>query len=370
MLLASLLGAALGVVLLVAGAAPPVPAASRPPSATGEPAVVTGASIVATARKAPQPSAAALAGGTDDALLGDPVAARLAAGLLPLHVLSLPAAGRQDAPAALLFATEDNQLVRILPGDPSREIATGGGELTALPGEIYVAIGKAGADKVREGDEKTPIGVYWVRDFIPGSRLPEIYGEGAYPISYPNLWDRRLGRTGSGIWIHGTDKADDELLPRSSRGCLTLRNRDFRALDPLVEIGRTPVVIAHDLQWVSRSEFVRVRDDLLGAVERWRLDWESLDTDAYLAHYGEDFRAEGMNLATWSTHKRRVNAHKREIRVALDELAAFKYPGEDDLFLVTFRQDYRSDNYDSTRHKSQFWRRGAEGWRIVQEGGV
>ena len=34
--------------------------------------------------------------------------------------------------------------------------------------------------------------------------LGMIGGDGAFPLNYPNEWDRRLNKTGSGIWLHGT----------------------------------------------------------------------------------------------------------------------------------------------------------------------
>jgi hypothetical protein len=74
-----------------------------------------------------------------------------------------------------------------------------------IVGDYYASIGKGGIDKQREGDEKTPVGVYTVTGYLPDERLLDLYGIGAFPISYPNRWDIFRGRTGSGIWIHGTD---------------------------------------------------------------------------------------------------------------------------------------------------------------------
>ena len=136
--------------------------------------------------------------------------------LMPLEVLQLP----PSADAAVLVDVERNQLY----------VYRTDGEQLVLRDRIYVAIGKAGAGKGREGDERTPLGVYFVSAHLPGRKLPSIYGNGALTISYPNAWDRRQGRTGSGTWLHGTDKDDRTLLPRSSRGCLTLLNEDFDAV--------------------------------------------------------------------------------------------------------------------------------------------
>ena len=70
--------------------------------------------------------------------------------------------------------------------------------------DYYVSSGKNGALKDREGDEKTPIGVYHVTESLPRKKLSDFYGSGAFPINYPNEWDRIQGRDGHGIWLHGT----------------------------------------------------------------------------------------------------------------------------------------------------------------------
>ena len=76
--------------------------------------------------------------------------------------------------------------------------------------DYYISIGKNGIDKFREGDNKTPLGVYHVTGRLSREKLnstygklAEQYGVGALPISYPNEWDRREGRNGHGIWLHG-----------------------------------------------------------------------------------------------------------------------------------------------------------------------
>ncbi len=236
-----------------------------------------------------------------------------------------------------------------------------------LAREYYVAIGKSGADKRVEGDEKTPIGIYFVESYLPGRTLPAIYGSGAFPLDYPSAWDKRLGRTGSGIWIHGTDKTDTELVPRSSRGCLTLRDRDFVELEDSIDITHTPVVVSRSVQWLDPGEAQRSRGRLKAAVEVWRSDWESLDTDAYLSHYDDAFEADGMNLARWKSHKKRVNASKKRISVTLSDLGLYQHPDSPGLFVASFRQEYDSDNYRSVRNKLQYWKQTDGGWRIVQE---
>ena len=46
----------------------------------------------------------------------------------------------------------------------------------------------------------------------------------------------------------------------------------------------------------------------------------------------------------------------------------FLYPGNDDLAVVTFDQDYASSNVDNKMRKRQYWQREGSTWRIVYEG--
>ena len=110
--------------------------------------------------------------------------------------------------------------------------------------DYYISQGKLGVNKLREGDQKTPLGVYYITSHLAGARLPDFYGSGALPINYPNDWDRVNGRSGSGIWLHGTPPDSYSRPPLSSDGCVVLTNQDLNKLLNSIEIGKTPVVIS------------------------------------------------------------------------------------------------------------------------------
>lgn len=233
--------------------------------------------------------------------------------------------------------------------------------------DFYVSIGKGGDDKRFEGDEKTPIGLYRVASYLPGERLPDMYGKGAFPIDYPNNWDRFLGRTGSGIWIHGTESARYSRPPLSSRGCVTLSNQDFLRLKETVKVGQTPVVLSRGVRWVSSGSIDAVRESVSEAVESWRLDWESRDSERYLSNYSQSFRTPGMSRAAFAAHKRRVNSSKSFIKVGVRDVGIYGYPGEPAMVTVEFTQDYRSDSFNASKKKRQYWRFEEGAWRIVFE---
>ena len=105
-------------------------------------------------------------------------------------------------------------------------------------------------------------------------------------------------------------------------------------------------------------------------VEQWRQDWESRDADRYLRHYSKDFEGSGKDYNNWAIHKRRVNAQKTFIEVRLSDLDLTIYPGDEAMLSrVTFKQDYKSDNFSSQAQKQQYWRLEEDGvWRIISEG--
>ncbi len=120
-----------------------------------------------------------------------------------------------------------------------------------LLGDYYVSVGKQGIEKAVEGDLRTPLGVYYITSNLDPKTLKDFYGAGALPINYPNPYDTRRGKTGSGIWLHGTPPGQFSRAPRASDGCVVLANPDLERLLRTVEIRSTPVVIAPSLQWVA-----------------------------------------------------------------------------------------------------------------------
>ena len=234
--------------------------------------------------------------------------------------------------------------------------------------DYYVSAGKNGTDKYKEGDKRTPLGVYHVTTAMPREKLGDFYGSGAFPISYPNEWDRREGRNGSGIWLHGTPSDTYSRPPRASDGCVVLTNNDLETISSKVQVGLTPVIIANDVDWVTPEATAGLRQELGVAIERWRKDWESLDTDRYLSHYGTNFNADRQDRKSWGEQKRSVNAGKKWVKIGVERVSMFLYPGHENLAVVTFDQKYSSSNLNNDMRKRQYWIRENGGWKIIYEG--
>lgn len=284
------------------------------------------------------------------------------------HYLHPPRAGR--VPASLIELSPTQRRVVLVDQSQSRlYVFRNVNGRPVLSADYYVTTGRNGPLKAREGDQRTPVGVYWITGRIGRTALPDFYGVGALPVSYPNEWDERYGRTGFGIWIHGVPSDTYSRPPRASDGCMALPNVDMRSVLASLDPRTTPVVIAEHVRWEQPDVVAERRATLRDAIAAWRRDWQSLDFARYARHYARDFRSNGKDLHAWLAHKRRVDDAKRYVRVRLSDVSMLAYPGEHDLVVVDFDQDYRSSNYAARTPKRQYWRREADGhWRIVYEG--
>lgn len=233
--------------------------------------------------------------------------------------------------------------------------------------DFYVTIGKAGAGKQKEGDNRTPIGIYTISGFKSPRELTDFYGGGAFTLSYPNEWDTRQGRNGHGIWIHGSPSDTYSRTPRASEGCVVLANDDLDRLSQYIQTGKTPVVIAEQIEWVAYGALDTRRNDLAAALNQWREDWESRDATRLLSHYSSSFRTGSQDLQAFGASKQKVNASKSWIKLGLSKVSLMLYPERPDFALVSFVQDYQSSNLSDRTAKRQFWSRENGRWKIIHE---
>ena len=245
--------------------------------------------------------------------------------------------------------------------------------IPVLVRDYYLTVGSEGYGKEIEGDNKTPIGVYSIYKFIDPKTLPDLYGVGAFPVNYPNRYDRSLKRTGYGIWLHGTPSNTYARAPWASEGCFVLSNEDLDDIQPFLNINKRPPVILSDrINWISLEQRQKERTRYLKIFQQWQNDWESLNTNAYFEHYSQEifnFGKEDFNA--WAKRKRQVNNGKTFIQVDLEIDRLFLYPGTTDMFVVYYQQRYLSNNYAEQTNKQQYWQRDQLGrWKIIYEGDI
>ncbi|HJV74145.1 MAG TPA: L,D-transpeptidase family protein [Noviherbaspirillum sp.] len=279
---------------------------------------------------------------------------RPAPGMIPRLVLQM----REDQKHVLLVDAKRSRLYMY---------ANQGGELKFVA-DYYISQGKLGVNKLKEGDQRTPIGIYYITSHLPGARLPDFYGSGALPINYPNEWDKINGRSGSGIWLHGTPSDSFSRPPLSSDGCVVLTNQDLYKLATSVEIGKTPVVISESIEFVNKTKWENDRKLAARLIDSWRRDVESLNAQRLITNYSKNFKSDrGEDLKSWmEKHQQSVRGVK-SLSIVLRDATHFFYPGRDDMIVSTFTQESKVGKSKTSIRKRQYWAREGAQWKIVYE---
>lgn len=109
---------------------------------------------------------------------------------------------------------------------------------------------------------------------------------------------------------------------------------------------------------------------MFSVFEGWCLDWESCDGDCYVSYYLYNFSVDGLDYNVWIMQKCVVNVVKSWIFVFVDKVIMFGYLGKDDMVVVIFCQDYKSNNFNNMMMKCQYWKKEDGCWKIVYEGVV
>lgn len=274
-------------------------------------------------------------------------------------------------PRSILQLREDQKQVLVVDAKKSRlylyENVAGQPKFVS---DYYVSQGKFGVNKFKEGDQRTPIGVYYITSRLAGAKLPDFYGPGALPLNYPNEWDKLNGRSGSGIWLHGVPSGSYSRPPLASDGCVVMANADFLKLSASVDVGKTPVIINESVEFVNRTKWFA--DKLIASrmLEEWRVDVESQNVVRINNNYSKNFKSlQGDNFSTW--YAKQWSSDKSGIlNVKLRDVTQFRYPGKDEMIVSTFTQDTQYPKGKISTRKRQYWMKEAAGWRIIFESQV
>lgn len=203
--------------------------------------------------------------------------------------------------------------------------------------------GENEGDKWVRGDMRTPEGVYFFCSVIDGRTLPAKYGLWAFTTDYPNFVDRRRGKSGDGIWLHGRDRP---LASKpDSNGCIALENRDLLRVSRYVRLQSTPLIVVEKMIMAPRSVIVEQERAVRDFIERWRQAWETKKLDAYMSYYSPNFQSCWLDYKAWQEKKRKLNSRYRRIRVKLGDVYLYRQNG---LITSIFTQSYESDGYQCT----------------------
>jgi murein L,D-transpeptidase YafK len=232
----------------------------------------------------------------------------------------------------------------------------------------YMSVGQNGVGKAKAWDRRTPLGVYFVTDKLDTSGMHERYGPAAFPLDYPNVWDRNNERTGDGIWIHGVTSSSERRPPRDTDGCIALPNDELLRLESLLRPTVTPVIIAREIEWISRAEIGAIRSQLNAALEAWADSYRSGDLHQYLSLYAEDFEFLDMDRSEWAAYRLQAIALRPVDDYRISNVLLLSDPEESGLYLSRFVQTITHDAKSIVTTKRLYWKRSSDGaLKIVAE---
>lgn len=235
-----------------------------------------------------------------------------------------------------------------------------------LVSDYYISVGKAGTSKTIEGDQRTPLGVYYITSNLNRKSLKDFYGSGALPINYPNMLDARRGKTGSGIWLHGTPSNQFSRPPQATDGCVVLANPDLAHVIKTVEVRTTPVVIATELKWVAPHSIRMEGKPFEDALHAWRNAKTSGNLQHILSFYTPDFNSNGKTLTQWTPTLKTELANVQGRTIQLKDVSFLRWTDASDTMVVTFGEV--ADGIRTGLTKRQYWMRQGTQWKIFFEG--
>lgn len=235
-----------------------------------------------------------------------------------------------------------------------------------LVADYYVSIGKLGYEKMAEGDLRTPLGIYFITGSMNPRALKEFYGSGALPINYPNELDSRRGKTGSGIWLHGTPPNQFARAPLATDGCVVLANPDLSNIIRTVQVRNTPVVIARSLNWVKSTQARQESKPFEATLSAWQGAKSGANVSQLLSYYSPEFNSHGKTLPEWSQTVRQQLDKSRGHPVQFKDLSMLRWTDNADTMVVTFRE--LTGNRQTGTNKRQYWERRGNQWKIFYEG--
>jgi murein L,D-transpeptidase YafK len=224
--------------------------------------------------------------------------------------------------------------------------------------------GAQGGEKLEQGDERTPEGIYLLRRSLSRTQLPEIYGNMAITLDYPNAFDRLEGKSGDGIWLHATNESIRAYLPNKTRGCVVVSNEDIQELSNLITLNQTPLIIVPRIRYQTEAESRFELETLKSFLSDWRTYWENQELEKYMSLYSIRFRSGNQNFIDWKAHKEGAFARAGKIHLALVLESVVR---DERYAVLTFQQDYRSNRLTSRGFKRLFVVRERGGWRIIAE---
>lgn len=226
-----------------------------------------------------------------------------------------------------------------------------------------IAIGREKGDKIRQGDNRTPEGIYFTLSHVPEENLRvNKYGRVAVPLDFPNLLDQIEGKTGYGIWLHGAGDDNRIAAENVTEGCIAFYNDDIVKLKKWLVPKQGIVLIAPDNTNVNQMQD---RKEVVELTQQWFDSWSKRDVKRYIGFYSDRFKYDGKSKKAYEKYKTRVFRSYDSIHLKTTTLRVLSHPK---YAVAVMNQTFRGDDrYRSQGRKVLYWQKEGTHWKIVRE---
>ncbi len=265
--------------------------------------------------------------------------------------------------------------------------------------EFPTIYGEVEGDKIKEGDKKTPEGVYFVTTKIHYQLDFNEYGSGAYALNYPNPIDRIKRKTGSGIWIHSKGQP---IAGQTTRGCIAVDLEHFPIVASNLPAG-TPVVVANTLIPKADAKLVTLAstspvviaadtvidstapvdtqvtveaeaaapiasasnpDEVITLTKEWNTAWEEMSAEFFEFYDAKKYSlAQEESYAAFQSQKEHLFSRLSWIDIEYGEIYALEGT---DYWVTWFEQLYRASNLSTEGIRRLYWQKDEQGeYKVV-----
>ncbi len=243
----------------------------------------------------------------------------IGSGLIPDLLVSMEGG---DQPAYALVVEKRSQQITLFKYDGRYQVVE----------TIKCSTGKARGDKRVSGDQKTPEGAYFFTKVFVDQELAPLYGTRAFPLDYPNFIDRRQGRNGYAIWMHGTNRP---LEDRDSNGCIAMVNQDIDRLSAYIALKDTPILIAEEITYKPVAKAVSENSAVRSFLSGWNKALANGTYHEYLSFYDSEYLPTIVWWMKWLEARKPGPLTAGAISTELDYLGIYKHR---ELYVAIFNQ--------------------------------
>ncbi len=196
--------------------------------------------------------------------------------------------------------------------------------------QMPCSTGEVAGRKSLDGDKKTPEGVYFLTDEHEDKYLSPIYGTKAFPTDYPNFIDKATGKTGSAIWIHGTNK---KLKAMDSNGCVALENENIEKLAEYVNLNSTPVILVEKINEPDEVKTAGYLHEINNILNQLVLSVERGSYHDYLSFYSSGYLPDTDWWNRWLELRENGGKSDSEFRIKIEKVGIYYH---DNQFVALF----------------------------------